>query len=64
MNCCYNCQRRHVGCHGQCADYAAYKAELDAHKAKIGKVRGVERMIRCYTIDSAMRGMKRKGLMT
>ena len=55
MNCCYNCQRRHVGCHGQCADYAAYKAELEAHKAKIGKVRGVERMIRCYTIDSAMR---------
>ena len=48
MNCCYNCQRRHAGCHGQCADYAAYKAERDAHKAKISKVRGVERMMRCY----------------
>ena len=60
MNCCCNCQRRHVGCHGQCADYAAYKAELEANKVRIGKVRGVERMMRCYAIDS----MKRKGLTT
>lgn len=52
MNCCYNCQRRHAGCHGQCADYAAYKSELEASKSKISKARGVERMMRCYNIDT------------
>ena len=55
MNCCYNCQSRHAGCYGQCADYAAYKAELEAHKAKISKVRGVERMMRCYDADMSRR---------
>lgn len=55
MNCCHNCQRRHAGCHSQCADYAAYKAELEAHKAKIGKARGVERMMRCYDADLSRR---------
>lgn len=52
MNCCYKCQRRHAGCHGQCADYEAYKTEFEAYKAKLGKVRGVERMMRCYDIDT------------
>lgn len=52
MSCCYNCQRRHAGCHAQCTDYAAYKAELEADKAKISKARGVERMMRCYNIDT------------
>ena len=55
MNCCYNCQSRHAGCHGQCAEYAAYKTELEAHKAKISKVRGVERMMRCYDADMSRR---------
>lgn len=51
MNCCYNCQCRHAGCHSQCADYATYKAELEANKTKVSKVRGIERMMRCYNID-------------
>ena len=55
MNCCYNCQRRHAGCHGQCADYAAYKAELEANKSKISKARGGERMMRCYDADLSRR---------
>ena len=58
MNCCYNCQRRHAGCHGQCADYAAYKAELEAHKTKIGKVRGVEIMMLCYKGDLSKRAKR------
>ena len=55
MNCCYNCRRRHAGCHRQCADYAAYKAELEANKSKISKARGVERMMRCYDADLSRR---------
>lgn len=55
MNYCYNCQRRHAGCHGQCADYAAYKSELEANKAKLGKVRGVERMMNEYSVALSRR---------
>ena len=49
MNCCYNCQRRHAGCHGQCADYAAYRAQLEA--GKHNKAKQTERMMRCYNAD-------------
>lgn len=58
MNCCYNCQRRHAGCHSQCADYAEYRMQLEADKAEKAKTRDIERMMRYYTRDS----MKRKGL--
>lgn len=58
MNCCYNCQSRHAGCHGQCADYAVYKTELEAHKAKISKVRDVEIMMRCYKGDLSKRAKR------
>lgn len=58
MNCCYNCQSRHAGCHGQCADYEAYKAELEAHKTKISKVRDVEIMMRCYKGDLSKRAKR------
>lgn len=55
MNCCYNCQSRHAGCHVQCADYAAYKIELEAHKSKVGKVRGVEHMMNEYNVALSRR---------
>lgn len=31
---CQGCQRRHVKCHGQCEDYAAYVQAVQADKAK------------------------------
>lgn len=31
---CYNCPDREVGCHGKCERYTAYRAEIDALKAK------------------------------
>lgn len=55
MNCCYKCQRRHAGCHSQCADYAVYKAEFEAHKAKVGKARGAERMMSEYDVALSRR---------
>lgn len=58
MNCCYNCQRRHAGCHGQCADYAEYRAQLETNKARATKQRKDNHMIQSYCIDS----MRRKGV--
>ena len=32
-NSCQTCAERHVGCHGACERYAAYRARLDEMKA-------------------------------
>lgn len=31
---CYQCPDREMGCHGRCERYKAYRAEVDAIKAK------------------------------
>lgn len=36
-NCCKDCSRRHVGCHADCADYIAAKAELEKIKEQMQK---------------------------
>lgn len=32
FECCHTCQRRHVGCHGDCSDYNAAKKKNNAKK--------------------------------
>ena len=34
MNECFNCQKRHVGCHAECPDYAATYAKAKADREK------------------------------
>lgn len=29
---CYKCEERHIGCHGKCEKYAAFKADLEKQK--------------------------------
>ena len=29
---CYGCEKRQIGCHANCAEYAGYRAEQDAFK--------------------------------
>ncbi len=29
MNCCYNCNDRYIGCHGNCDKYAKFKAKTE-----------------------------------
>lgn len=31
---CMNCQNRHLGCHGQCEAYKAFRAQRDAANAE------------------------------
>lgn len=33
INCCLNCEDRHVGCHGTCERYKRERAEIEAAKA-------------------------------
>ena len=32
--CCYNCNKRALGCHSVCADYKEYREEIDKINAK------------------------------
>ena len=34
MNECFNCQKRHVGCHDDCPDYAVAYAKAKADREK------------------------------
>lgn len=35
ITCCYHCQDRHQGCHGECEKYAEFRARVDeARKAE------------------------------
>lgn len=48
-NKCYNCERRHVGCHVTCEDYKKFKVSQDAirkesEKAKLKDVLIAERV--------------------
>lgn len=33
-NPCYKCEKRFVGCHCQCAEYGAFKAESEENRIK------------------------------
>lgn len=60
-NKCWNCERRHVGCHADCEDYAEYRAKQDALlKAKEAE-RVADYLCMQRTIaKAAMHAMKRK----
>lgn len=54
---CYQCTERHVGCHGTCEQYAAFRAEKDKaiqkrHQEQEMKDYRVEANIRCGEIRS------------
>ena len=42
FDCCKGCEDRHVGCHGVCESYLADKAENDAEKAMVQRIRAKE----------------------
>ena len=67
---CYECQERHVGCHGQCEKYMAEREAnmvTYKHKANMSKQNGQfakyiadnqKRQSRRYALDNTMRGEK------
>ena len=57
---CYMCERRHPACQDKCPDYLAWKANLDANKAKIADERKKFEDINSYQRDTAGRLYKKK----
>lgn len=54
------CEDRHPACQDKCPDYLAWKANLDANKAKIADERKKFEDINSYQRDTAGRLYKKK----
>lgn len=60
-NRCFGCEKRHVGCHAECEDYKAWKAEHDK-KREIEKSERMKIVDRTqYDVDRAKRVRKAIG---
>ncbi len=55
INCCYNCNERHINCHSECERYAKFKAEKEEQRLQ----RIEEGKLRCKTIGK-QRDIRRK----
>ena len=55
--CCHNCQKRHMGCHADCADYLKAKERLAKIKDEMQKQKSTSG----YFIDVARRKKKCTG---
>ena len=63
INCCHFCvaPKRHPGCHGNCSDYAAEKAEHEKLKAADAEKRKTNNNIYSQRADNVTKAMKRHG---
>lgn len=53
--CCYKCEKRHMGCHADCEDYLKAKEELAEIKEKLHK----QSINDGYFVDVARRKKKK-----
>lgn len=58
IKCCYGCvaPKRHLGCHGQCQEYAEEKDQMAKEKA----VRDVQQAITNQKYDGVYRAFRRR----
>lgn len=54
-NCCYECQKRHVGCHSACEDYQKFKAEQEAINQEKARRRQTCDDLNAMTTDSIIK---------
>lgn len=57
---CYNCSNRRVGCHTNCSDYAAYKAERAEKQKTAYRNKEKEDALWCYAIKAVQRRVRKK----
>lgn len=62
IRCCYNCQKRHIGCHSDCKDYLAEKAARDAEISLISKQRAIDDMFISRKAKQATESSRRKNI--
>jgi len=57
---CKDCGRRHVGCHSECADYAAFKKVYDAEAAAVRAIKRNEDMYDDYKLRTIKKSRKER----
>lgn len=62
-SCCYNCEKRKVGCHSSCEDYKQFKINLEANNSARKKAKDAELFYDQVRYNNLSRTTKkRKGL--
>lgn len=57
---CKGCEKRYVGCHSECPDYLAQKAEHDARKKEYDKKMEIEHSIYRQRSDKVYKAMQNR----
>ena len=61
VNCCYECQDRHIGCHEVCQKYINQLEEYIAEKREIKKMKNRETAVTTFAIDGIRKSKRRTG---
>ena len=58
---CLNCEKRHVGCHSSCEEYAEFKRNFSEKKEISRKQKEHQNIVNDYVFDSRDRQRRRNG---
>lgn len=58
---CLNCERRHVGCHSSCEEYAEFKRNFSEQKEIKRKQKERQNIVYDYVFESRDRQRRRNG---
>ena len=60
INCCKDCEKRHVGCHGVCQEYISQKAEHDAQREREYRKKSIQSGLVSQTEGAVYKANKRR----
>ena len=58
---CLNCEKRHVGCHSSCEEYAEFKRNFSEQKEIKRKQKELQNIVCGYVFESRDRQRRRNG---
>ena len=58
---CFNCEKRHVGCHSSCEEYAEFKRNFSDQKEISRNQKELQNIVKGYVFESRERQRRRSG---
>lgn len=58
---CFECKKRHVGCHSECEEYSEFTKNLAMYHSMIRTAVNSDASIKSYHVDKALRLKKKYG---
>ena len=58
---CLNCEKRHVGCHSSCEEYAEFKRNSSEQKETKRKQKELQNIVSGYVFEARERQRRRNG---